>query len=234
MDDVVRTVAGGDDRRVVDDVRSRDPDERTVPRTRHRSRLQRLQREAGRTRHRDPRRAEVRRALEVNHGRSEGIRLRRRVALSDRLDARRAADPDVRQLRRVVDAQVVGETLIRGVEQEIPHLLGLARMIRDRRVSRVNRKPNGLVAEVHLDGAFLSQMASRQQPAQLAQPGRRSGVANDAVVVVGPVPVAVIRRRRLPHERDPGNHRRDRGDQHPPVQVHGQSVKHVCYSLLER
>ena len=100
---------------------------------------------------------------EVNHGRSEGIGLRRRVVLGDRLDARWAADPDVRQLRRVVDAQVVGETLIRGVEQEIPHLLGLARMIRVRRVSRVNRKPNGLVAEVHLDGAFLGQMARRQQ-----------------------------------------------------------------------
>jgi NAD(P)-dependent dehydrogenase (short-subunit alcohol dehydrogenase family) len=50
--------------------------------------------------------------------------------MNGRLGARWAADPDVRQLRPVVDAQVVGETLIRGVEQGVSHLLGLARMIR--------------------------------------------------------------------------------------------------------
>ncbi len=77
MDDVERPFTGCDDRRVVDDVRARDLDERAVAGSGDGARLEVLQREAGRPRFRNPRRAEVRSALEVHDGGAEVVLLGR-------------------------------------------------------------------------------------------------------------------------------------------------------------
>ncbi len=162
---VERAVAGGHDRRVVDDVRPGDLDERAVPGSGHRARLEVGQREPVRPRCRDAGGAEVRRAGEVYHGRAEPVLLRRGAVEGDRLHRGRVADRDVGQLGRVVHAQVVGQPDIGGVQQDVPDLLG----VRGARV-RAHR----LGAEINLEGAFQGQVIPGQQPAELPQPVGRA------------------------------------------------------------
>ncbi|MFL5586482.1 MAG: hypothetical protein ACJ8DI_02350 [Ktedonobacteraceae bacterium] len=66
VDDVERTVAGGHDGSAVDDRRSGNPNEGTVSRAGHSTWLELGEREAIRSRHRDPSGTEIRRALEVD------------------------------------------------------------------------------------------------------------------------------------------------------------------------
>jgi hypothetical protein len=76
MDEVEPIVADGHDRRAVDRVETRDPDERTVARAGHRAGLEPGERESVRPRLSDTGGAEVRRVLEVDHRLSEPILLR--------------------------------------------------------------------------------------------------------------------------------------------------------------
>ena len=122
---VVRAVAGGHDGSVVHGVRPVDLDERTVSRAGHRAGLELGQREPGWAWYRDPGRAEVRRALEVDHCRAEVVLLRRRVGEGHVLHARGTADPHVGQLGREVHAQVVRGTGGGGILQDVPDLLGM-------------------------------------------------------------------------------------------------------------
>ena len=109
----------------------------TTTRRRFGARLQALEREARGSRFGDPFWAEVRRAREVDDRRPEVVLFRARVFLCHRLDAGGAADPDVGQLGRVVDAEVIREALVGGIQQEVPDPLELARL-RVRRVPWVD------------------------------------------------------------------------------------------------
>ena len=76
VDDVEGTVTGGDDRRVLDDVRAGDPDERAVARPCDCAGLEVREREACRAGLRDARGAEVRCTLEVDDRLAEPVLIR--------------------------------------------------------------------------------------------------------------------------------------------------------------
>ena len=186
-------VTGGHDRRVVDDVRPGDLDERAVPWAGHRTGSELGQREPGRPGRRDPGRAEVRRAGEVHGRRPERVGLRRRRAERHGLHRGRVADRDVGELGRVVHAQVVRQPGVGGIQQDVPHGLAV-------RGARVQRQPHRLLAQVDLERAFLGQVIAGQQARQLAQPPgpSRRGRGRRGVRPAGP---------------HGGEHRRD-GDEH--------------------
>ena len=120
VDDVERPVAGRDDRCAVHRRRALDPDERAVAGAGDSAGLEVRQREAGGAGLGDPGRAEVRRTLEVDERLSELVLVGRRRIQRHGLDAIRATDADVPELGRVVDAQIVGDPLIRGVDEDVP------------------------------------------------------------------------------------------------------------------
>ncbi len=90
--DVKRSVSGGHDRRVVDDIRSSNPNEWAVAGAGDRARRELRGREAVRPRDQSARRTEVRLALEVDDRRSELVRVGRRRIQGDRLHALRTID----------------------------------------------------------------------------------------------------------------------------------------------
>ncbi len=100
------------------------------------------------------------------------------------LDAVRAADAEVGQLGREVDAEVVRHALVGGVEQDVPDRLAVGPAL-------VQREAYRLLAEVDVDRALLGQMIARQQPAELAEPLRRGQLRLRARLRVG--------RRQAPH-----------------------------------
>jgi hypothetical protein len=125
--------------------------------------------------------------LEMDHRRAEPVLLWRRLVEGDRLDARVAADADVRELGREVDPQILRRAKVRRVLDDIPHPLGLTGMTRHGCVARIDRQANGFVAEVYVDRALERELAARQEAAQLPQAGGRAavrGVARRAVTVV--------------------------------------------------
>jgi len=109
---------------------------------------------------------------------SRGRRIQRHC-----LDASRTTDGEVCQLGSVLDAKVVCQTLVRRVEQQEPHLFGFARIVRNRGIARVERKPRGLTAQVELDHALVRKVSSRQQTRQLAEVG--GGTVMRGVTVLG-------------------------------------------------
>jgi len=115
-----RTGARGHDRRVVDDVGSRDLHERAVAGPGNRARRERLEREARRPGYCGAGGAEVRRALEVDGRLPERVLCRRGRVERHRLHAVGAADADVGELRRVVHAEVACQAGVGGVEEDKP------------------------------------------------------------------------------------------------------------------
>src|SRR4029079_2366962 len=94
---------------------------------------------------------EVRLAGELDDRLAERIVSRSGRVETDFLDALRAADPEVAQLGRVIDAVIVGEARIRRVEQHEPD--GLTA-----RLALVERQADGLLAQVDLNRTLERQM----------------------------------------------------------------------------
>ena len=170
VDDVKGAIAGCDDRRVVDDRRSGDADERAVARTCNRTGREAVEREAIRPSYRGARRAEVGCAREVNGRRTEGIGGRGWRVERNFLHAVGATDREVRELRREVDAEVFRQAGIRSVQQDVPDLLAVCR-------PGIERKADRFLAQVDLDRAFLRELGPREQPGELTEAVIRIGVA---------------------------------------------------------
>src|SRR5260370_31702243 len=83
------------------------------------------------------------------------------------LHALRATDPDVRELRGVIETAVVGESDVRCLGQDEPHVVAI-------RGSLVQRQANGLLRQVNLKRAFQDQLIPRKESGQLAQTGGRA------------------------------------------------------------
>ena len=131
------------------------------------------EREAGRAGLRDSGRAEVRRALEVDDRLPELVLVGCRRLERHGLHGLRVADREVAELGRVVDAKVVRDPLVRGVEQDVPDLLLVRRaLVRD---ALVERQAHRLVAQVHLDRALLGQVVARQKTADRPEALRGGG-----------------------------------------------------------
>ena len=183
--DVERPVTGRDDRCAVHGVGAFDADERAVARASDCTRLEVRERETSRPRLRDPCRAEVRCSLEVDDRLAELVLVGRGRLEPDRLHGLRVADREVAELRRVVHAEVVRDSLIGGVEQDIPDLLLLrGAFVGD---TLVERQADRLLAQVDLERAFLGQVVSRQDALELPEALGRSG----RLVVAGPPSLTV-------------------------------------------
>ena len=171
--DVEGPVTGRDDRCAVHGVGAFDADERAVARASDCARLEVRERETSRPRLRDPCRAEVRCSLEVDDRLPELVLVGRGRLEPNGLHGLRVADREVAELRRVVHAEVVRDSLIGGVEQDIPDLLLLrGALVGD---TLVQGQADRLLAQVDLDRALLGQVVARQQTADRAEPLRGGG-----------------------------------------------------------
>src|SRR5260370_28380478 len=83
------------------------------------------------------------------------------------LHALRATDPDVRELRGVIETAVVGESDVRGLGQDEPHVVAIG-------CSLVQRQANGLLRQINLKRAFQDQLTPRKESGQLAQTAGRA------------------------------------------------------------
>jgi hypothetical protein len=112
--------------------------------------------------------------LEVDHRLAEAVLLGGWGVEGDGLHAGRAADGQVGQLGGEVDAVVVRQPLIGGVQQHEPDRLAV-------RGALVQGQAYGLLAEVDLDDAGHGQVVAAEQPAQLAQAvGHSRGIVRAA------------------------------------------------------
>jgi hypothetical protein len=112
---------GRDDGGVVDHVGASDADERAVARTCDRAWLELRRREPGRTGDQHSGGTEVGHTREVDDAGAEGILGGAGLLEVDGLHASGAVDPQVGELRGVVDTQVMRQPLVRGFQQEEPH-----------------------------------------------------------------------------------------------------------------
>ena len=88
---------------------------------------------------------------EVDHRLTEAVLLGGWGLEGHSLHAVWAADGEIGQLGRVVDAEVMRQTCVRRIQQHIPDRRAI-------RLAPVKREARGLLAEIHLDGVLERQM----------------------------------------------------------------------------
>src|SRR5205823_4823463 len=114
-------------------------------------------------------------------------------------------DRDVAELGRVVDAEVVRDPLIRGIEQDEPDFLAV-------RSTLVQRQTHALLAEVNLDRALHGEVISWEESGQLTEPlCRGRGIFRS-------------RERLAPHYRREGDDRERDCSEQPPLREDFHSV----------